>query len=56
MQNYGVYTRESDAQVWTLENITNCSMATLAEEVNGQLGVQTLIVGPAATFPRFVEG
>lgn len=55
MRNYGVYTRENDTQVWTLETITNRSMAELAEEVNAQFGVQTLTVGPLTVFPRFVE-
>jgi hypothetical protein len=55
MQSYGVYTREDDVQVWTLENVTNYSMAMLAEEANAPLGVQTLIVGPATVFARFLE-
>jgi hypothetical protein len=55
MRNYGVYTRENDTQAWTLEYITNRWMAQLAEEVNAQFGVQTLIVGPITVFPRFVE-
>jgi hypothetical protein len=55
MRNYGVYTRENDTQVWTLEYITNRCMAELAEEVNRQFSVQTLIVGPLAVFPTSVE-
>lgn len=55
MRNYGVYTRENDTQAWTLENITNRSMAELAKEVNAHFEVQTLIVGPLKVFPRFVE-
>jgi hypothetical protein len=55
MGNYGVYTRENDTKAWTLEYITNRLMAELAEEVNAQFGVQTLIVGPLVSFPRFVE-
>jgi hypothetical protein len=56
MQSYGVYTRQNDAQVWTLENVTNDSIAKLKEEVNHDFGVQTLVIGPATTFPQFVEG
>jgi hypothetical protein len=48
-------TRENDLQVWTLEYVTNYPTAKLAEEVNGHFGVQTLIVGPARTFRRFLE-
>jgi hypothetical protein len=55
VRDYGVYTRENDTQAWTLEYITNRWMAELAEEVNARFGVQTLIVGPQAAFPRFVE-
>ena len=55
MRNYGVYIRENDTQAWTLEYITNRSMAELAEEVNAEFGLQTLTVGPLAIFPRFME-
>jgi hypothetical protein len=55
MRNYGVYTRENDMQVWTLESVTNYPMAKLAEEVNSNFGVQTLIVGSNTVFPPFVE-
>lgn len=55
MRNYGVYTRESDTQVWVLENITNRSAAELAEEVNAHFGVETMIVGPLRVFPKFLE-
>ena len=55
MRNYGVYVRENDAQVWTLEHITNRSMAELEEEMNVQFGAQTLVVGPLAVFPKFAE-
>jgi hypothetical protein len=55
MQNYGVYTRENDTQVWVLENITNRSVAELAEDVNAQFGVETLVVGPLSVFPNFLE-
>ncbi|HEV3304966.1 MAG TPA: hypothetical protein VGZ91_00890 [Candidatus Sulfotelmatobacter sp.] len=55
MQSYAVYTRENDTQVWTLENVTNCETAKLAKEVYDHLGVQTLVIGPAAAFPQFIE-
>lgn len=55
MQSYGVYTRENDTQVWTLENVTNYPTAKLTEEVNGHFGVQTLIVGPSSAPPQFLE-
>jgi hypothetical protein len=55
MQNYGVYTRENETQIWTLEYVTNRSVAEIADEVNAHFGVQTLIVGPLTVFPKFVE-
>jgi hypothetical protein len=55
MRNYGVYTRQNDTQAWVLETITNRSVAKLAEEVNAQFGVETLIVGPLSVFPKFLE-
>jgi hypothetical protein len=55
VQNYGVYTSRNDVQGWILENVTNYPMAKLAEEVNGHFGIRTLIVGPATTFPQFLE-
>jgi hypothetical protein len=55
MSNYGVYTRENDAQVWTLENVANREAAALAEKVNAQFGVSTLVLGPLMGFPEFVE-
>jgi hypothetical protein len=55
MPNYGVYIRDNDAQVWTLENVTNREVAALAEEVNARLGIRTLVLGPLTVFPKFVE-
>jgi hypothetical protein len=55
MLNYGVYIHDNDAQVWILENVTNREAAALAEEVNAQLGVRTLVLGPLTVFPKFVE-
>jgi hypothetical protein len=55
MQQYGIYTRMNDAEVWCLEYVTNKAAAQVAEEINTQYGVSTLIVGPLITFPKFVE-
>jgi len=54
-QRYGVYTRTNDAQIWCLEYVTNRVVAQMAEEINIQYGVSTLIVGPLTIFPKFVE-
>lgn len=55
MGSYGVYVRESDADVWRLEMITNREMAHIAEETNVNFAIQTLIIGPLSTFPRWLE-
>ena len=55
MKNYGVYIREVGAQAWQLEEITNKEKAHVAEEANVNFGVQTLIVGPLSTFPKWLE-
>ena len=55
MKNYGVYTRTSDLQAWKLERITTLQQARFEEEFNSQFGIFTLIAGPLAFFPEFVE-
>ena len=55
MKNYGVYTRTSDLQAWKLEKITTLDQARIEKEFNSQFGVSTLIAGPLAFFPEFVE-
>lgn len=55
MKNYGGYVREGMLHFWHLEMITNREMARIAEEANVNFGVQTLIIGPLSTFPRWLE-
>lgn len=50
---FGVYVREGD--LWHLEHLTYREVADLAKDVNESFGVETLIAGPWASFPRWLE-
>jgi hypothetical protein len=54
-KNYGVYVRSSDAHAWQLEQITNREMAYIAADANANFHMQTLIIGPFSTFPKWLE-
>lgn len=56
MHEFGIYTRQSDLEVWQLERITSLECSKLTEVLNAQAGIDTLILGPRRLFPRFLEG